>query len=117
MAWLLNIIQVRGDLGTLRHGEHWDKDHIKASWYRQPCGTSEEFQLLRDQLDHIRNQHKCKKKKKKKKKLPSHISNTCTKANRTLGFLRRNLYVCLQEVKEAAYKVLVRPVLEYSGSV
>ena len=47
----------------------------------------------------------------------THVSNICTKANRTLGFLRRNLYSCPQEVKEAAYKGLVRPVLEYSGSV
>ena len=46
-----------------------------------------------------------------------HVSNICTKANRTLGFLRRNLYSCPQEVKEAAYKGLVRRVLEYSGSV
>ena len=47
----------------------------------------------------------------------TNVSNTCTKANRTLGFLRQNLYACLQEVKEAAYKGLVQPVLEYSGSV
>ena len=47
----------------------------------------------------------------------THVSNICTKANQTLGFLRRNLYACPQEVKEAAYKGLVRPVLEYSGSV
>ena len=46
-----------------------------------------------------------------------HVSNVCTKANRILGFLRRNLYTCPKEVKEAAYKGLVRPVLEYSGSV
>ena len=32
--------------------------------------------------------------------------NVCTKANKTLGFLRRNLYSCPQEVKEAAYKGL-----------
>ena len=44
----------------------------------------------------------------------THVSNICTKANRTLGFLRRNLYSCPQEVKEAAHKGLVRPVLEYS---
>ena len=43
--------------------------------------------------------------------------NVCTKANRTLGFLRRNLYSCPQEVKEAAYKGLVRPVLNYGSSV
>ena len=29
-----------------------------ASWYRPPNGTSEDFQLLRDQLNHIRNEHK-----------------------------------------------------------
>ena len=34
--------------------------HYVASWYRQPAGTSEDFQLFR-QLDHIRNQHKGKK--------------------------------------------------------
>ena len=28
--------------------------HYVASWYRQPYGTSEDFQLLRDRLDHIR---------------------------------------------------------------
>ena len=33
-----------------------------ASWYGQPGGTSEDVQLFRDQLDHIRNQHKGKKK-------------------------------------------------------
>ena len=46
-----------------------------------------------------------------------HVSNICTKANRTLGFLRRNVYSCPQEVKEAAYKGLVHPILDYSGSV
>ena len=47
----------------------------------------------------------------------THVSNVCTKANRTLGFLRRNLHSCPQEVKEAAYKGLVRPVLDYDSSV
>ena len=31
-----------------------------ASWYRQPNGTVEDFQLLRDQLDHIKSQYKGK---------------------------------------------------------
>ena len=47
----------------------------------------------------------------------THASNVCTKANRTLGFLRRNLNPCPKEVKEAAYKGLVRPVLDYGSSV
>ena len=46
----------------------------------------------------------------------THISNICTKANRTLGFLRRTLFSCTQNVKEAAYKGMVRPILEYGSS-
>ena len=46
-----------------------------------------------------------------------HISNVCTKANRPLRFLRRNLYSCPPDVKEAANKGLVWPVLEYGSSV
>ena len=40
-----------------------------------------------------------------------------TTASRTLGFLRRNLYQCPQDVKEAAYRGLVRPILEYGNCV
>ena len=47
----------------------------------------------------------------------THISNICTKANRTLGFLRQTLFSCPQNVKEAAYKGVVRTVLEYGSSV
>ena len=47
----------------------------------------------------------------------SHIRNVCSKANRTLGFLRRNVFSCPQDVKEAAYKNMVRPILEYGSTV
>ena len=47
----------------------------------------------------------------------THVSNVCTKANRTLGFLRRNLSSCPQDVKETAYKGLVRPILEDASPV
>ena len=50
-------------------------------------------------------------------KCNTHVSNVCTNANRTLGFLRRNLSSCPQDVKETAYKGLVRPVLEYASPV
>ena len=48
----------------------------------------------------------------------THISNICTKTNwtKSICLFRRGLYACPQEVKEAAYKGLVCPVLEYSGS-
>ena len=46
-----------------------------------------------------------------------HIDGICAKANRTLGFIRRNLKVTPRKTKEIAYKALVRPILEYSSSV
>ena len=47
----------------------------------------------------------------------THVSNVCTKANRTIWFPRRNLYSCPQEVKEASYKGLVHPALDCGSSV
>ena len=43
------------------------------------------------------------------------IDNKVSKANKTLGFLRRNLSNCPESIKELAYKALVRPHLEYSS--
>ncbi|KAK7110963.1 hypothetical protein V1264_014752 [Littorina saxatilis] len=43
-----------------------------------------------------------------------HIENICAKANKTLGFLRRNLKVCSSLTKMLAYKTMVRPILEYA---
>ena len=47
----------------------------------------------------------------------THVSNVCTKANRTLGFLRRNLSSCPQDIKETAYKRLVQSIVEYASPV
>ena len=47
----------------------------------------------------------------------SHSRNVCSKAIRTLGFLRQNLFSCPQDMKEAAYKSMVRPILEYGSTV
>ena len=46
-----------------------------------------------------------------------HISSMCKKANKTLGFLRRNLKIGNKKMKETAYKTLVRPILEYASPV
>ena len=47
----------------------------------------------------------------------SHVTTTVDKANRALGFLRRNLKIGSKSIKERAYKALVRPILEYSSTV
>jgi hypothetical protein len=44
------------------------------------------------------------------------IDQCTAKAHKTLNFLRRNLYSCPSEVKEMAYKTLVRPLIEYGAS-
>ena len=46
-----------------------------------------------------------------------HINKSVNKANRTLGFLKRNLKSAPEDVKETAYKSLVRPQVEYCGTV
>ena len=47
----------------------------------------------------------------------THINRICTTANRTLGFLKRNIQTKNKKVKETAYKTLVRPQVEYSSPV
>ena len=46
-----------------------------------------------------------------------HISNTCSKANRALGFLKCNLKISASNIKEKAYKVFIHPLLEYAASI
>ena len=45
------------------------------------------------------------------------VHNITTNANRTLGFLRRNLKVNNIRLKETSYKAMVPPVLEYACTV
>ena len=47
----------------------------------------------------------------------NHLSAVMTKVNRALGFIRRNLYSCPQDIKSTAYKTLVLTHLECSSTV
>ena len=46
-----------------------------------------------------------------------HIDSITSKANRQLGFIKRNLKIKNQDLKTKAYKAYVRPTLEYCCSV
>ena len=46
-----------------------------------------------------------------------HIKDVTAKAQRSLNMLRRNLSGCSQDTKARAYTTMVRPILEYAGSV
>ena len=45
-----------------------------------------------------------------------HIHQITVTANRTLTFVRRNIYSCPQHINRSAYTTIVRPLLEYSSS-
>lgn len=46
-----------------------------------------------------------------------HIADIVSRSNKVLGLLRRNLSFCNQQVKQAAYIGLVRPMLEYASVI
>ena len=47
----------------------------------------------------------------------THINTITNKANKTLGFLRRNLTIGTKKTKKTVYKVLVRLILQYAATV
>ena len=47
----------------------------------------------------------------------THKQDHTARANRTTGFIRRNLSSCTKEAKSTAYKTLVRPTLEFCSAV
>ena len=50
-------------------------------------------------------------------KFDVHVNNTINAGNKMLGFVRRNLRVNSKSSKEKAYKMLVRPRVEYAASI
>ena len=47
----------------------------------------------------------------------THVDRIIGNANRTLGFIRRNIKTKMSKVRERAYDSLVRPQLEYASAV
>lgn len=46
-----------------------------------------------------------------------HVNHISAKANKSLGFLRRSLYLASQKTKLTAYTALIRPILEYASAI
>ena len=44
-----------------------------------------------------------------------HVDAICKKATNLLNLCRRNLHMCTPQIKEAAYKAIVRPQLDYAS--
>ena len=50
-------------------------------------------------------------------KWTKHITQTCSRANRALGFIKRNVKIRSPRIKEKLYNSLVRPHVEYASAV
>lgn len=46
-----------------------------------------------------------------------HITNITSKANKSLGFLKRNIQISSPDLKSTAYTTLVRPLLEFAPTI
>ena len=46
-----------------------------------------------------------------------HIKQITNKANRTKGFLQRNLHNCPPETKSKCYKAMIKPILDYAAAI
>ena len=50
-------------------------------------------------------------------RIPDNTVNIVVKANKSLGFVRRNLYPCSERTNRSAYVTIVRPNLEFATAV
>lgn len=46
-----------------------------------------------------------------------HIDSIVSKANRTSGYFRSNLYMASSDVRLLAYEAFIRPTVEYAGII
>ena len=79
--------------------------------------TENKYTLMDEQLKTVNSMRYLGVTVTNKMKWNSHVDEMVSTANRTLGFLRRNLNQCPPKVKAHAYTALVRPTLEYASAV
>lgn len=46
-----------------------------------------------------------------------HIANVCSKASKTVAFLRKNFSVATTSMKGKLYSILVRPIMDYASAI
>ena len=110
----------------LLHLESWEKSW-EMEFHPQKCTVLpitrslnpniNSYQLHRHTLESVQSAKYLGVTLTKNLSWDTHIDNVCNKANKTLGFLRRNLKIGSTKVKETAYKTFVRPILEYACTV
>ena len=118
-----DIDVLQRDLGKLEQWEdtwgmkfHPDKcEHITITRKRQPIPST--YTLRGHTLKKVTQAKYLGINLTQKLEWRKHIEITLKKANRSLGFLKRNLAHAPKEIRETAYKTLVRPQAEYCAAV
>ena len=116
----IDSVSLQDDLNKLAKWEerwkmslHPEKCNVlTVSRKKQPITNS--YNLNGHQLEHVATAKYLGVSITSDMKWNQHISNICKKANNTMSFLKRNLNIRNANIKEKAYKSLVRPTLEYA---
>ena len=116
----IDSVSLQDDLNKLAKWEerwkiifHPEKCNVLAvSRTKQPITNS--YTLNGHQLEHVTTAQYLGVSITSDMKWNQHIWNICKKTNNTMSFLKRNLNIRNANIKEKAYKSLVRPTLEYA---
>ena len=113
----------QSDLDNLQHWERtWDMEFnpskcqvIRASRSKKPLKSR--YYLHSQELESVDSAKYLGVTISKDLSWNSHIENITVCANRTLGFVKRNIKTKNQEIRTIAYNTLVRPQVEYASAV
>ena len=110
----IDSVTLQDDLNKLAKWiKRWKMSfHPETCRKKQPIMNS--YTLHGQQLEHVTTAKYLGVSITSDMKWNQHISTICKKANNIMSFLKRNLNIRNANIKEKAYKSLVRPTLEYA---
>ena len=92
-------------------------NYYKMSVYRSRSPGVKDYSLYNQALVAVQQHHYSGVLLSSDLRWNSHVGKNVKKGNSTLAFVKRNLYTCSEETKQAAYVSLVRPHVEYVTAV
>ena len=116
--------KLQSDLAALETWERkWQMNFNPSKCNTMRANGSKEPPKIRDYFLHGQKLENTKSSKylgvtiTEELKWTEHVDLIVAKANRSVGFLRRNFSSCTAKAKSTTYSTMVRPVLEYASSV
>ena len=119
MRMLRNYSQTLISLQIGKTNGWWNSTQKSAMFLPSPKNRNvikKDYILHGHRLEHITSAKYLGVRLTSDMKWTQHINNICAKANSTIGFLKRNININNRDIKEKAYKSLVRPTVEYASA-